>query len=76
MLPTLMGGAIPLVIAVVFLGIVLARVPSVALWIIVLMGIALMLASLVEAVRGGEDQFGTTDATKLPEGQQKRGGAS
>ena len=75
MLPTLIGGAIPLAIAVVFLGIVLARVPSVALWIIVLIGVALMLASLIEAVRSGEDQFGT-DATKLPEGQQKRGGAS
>ena len=75
MLPTLIGGAIPLAIAVVFLGIVLARVPSVALWIIVLMGIALMIASLVEAVRGGEDQFGT-EVTKLPEGQQKRGGVS
>jgi hypothetical protein len=74
-LPTLIGGAIPLGIAAVFLGIVLAKVPSVALWIIVLMGIALMLASLVEAVRGGEDQFGT-DATELPEGQQKRGGVS
>lgn len=75
MLPTLVGGAIPLLIAATFLGIVLAKVPSVALWVIVLMGVALMLASLVEAVRGGEDQFGT-DATKLPEGQQKRGGAS
>jgi hypothetical protein len=74
-LPTLIGGAIPLAIVVVFLGIVLARVPSVALWIIVLMGIALMIASLVEAVRSGEDQFGT-DATKLPEGQQKRGGVA
>jgi hypothetical protein len=74
-LPTLIGGAIPLGIAVVFLGIVLAKVPSVPLSIIVLMGLALMIASLAEAVRGGEDQFGT-DATKLTEGQQKRGGVS
>ncbi len=75
MLPTLIGGAIPLLIAAVFLGIVLARVPSVPLWIIVLMGVVLMIASLVEAVRAGEEQFGS-DATKLPEGQQKRGGVS
>ena len=75
MLPTLTGGAIPLVIAVVFLGIVLAKVPSVALWIIMLLGIVLMIASLAEAVRSGEDQFGT-DETKLPEGQQRRGGIS
>ena len=75
MVPTLMGGAIPLLIAVVFLGIVLAKVPSIPLWIIVLMGIGLMIASLVEAVRSGEEQFGS-DETKLPEGQQKRGGVS
>ena len=75
MVPTLIGGAIPLLIAVVFLGIVLAKVPSIPLWIIVLVGIALMIASLFEAVRSGEEQFGS-DATKLPEGQQKRGGAS
>ena len=30
--PTLIGGAIPLLIAVVFLGIVLAKVPSIPLW--------------------------------------------
>ena len=75
MVPTLMGGAIPLLIAVVFLGIVLAKVPSIPLWIIVLVGIGLMIASLVEAVRSGEEQFGS-DETKLPEGQQKRGGVS
>jgi predicted Kef-type K+ transport protein len=75
LVPTLMGGAIPLLIAVVFLGIVLAKVPSIPLWIIVLMGIGLMIASLVEAVRSGEEQFGS-DETKLPEGQQKRGGVS
>ena len=75
MVPTLIGGAIPLLIAVVFLGIVLAKVPSIPLWIIVLVGIALMIASLFEAVRSGEEQFGS-DATKLPEGQQKRAGVS
>jgi predicted Kef-type K+ transport protein len=74
-LPTLIGGAIPLAIALAFLGIALAKVPSVPLWIITLIGVALMIASLVEAVRSGEEQFGS-DATKRPEGQQKRGGVS
>jgi hypothetical protein len=57
-LPTLLGGAIALAVAIIFLGIVLAKVPSIALWIVVLIGLALMIVSVVEAVRGGEDQFG------------------
>jgi hypothetical protein len=73
---TLLGGIVPLAIAIVFLGILLAKVPSVALWIIVAGGVVLMIASLVEAVRSGEEQFGATAETKLPEGQQKRGGVS
>jgi hypothetical protein len=73
---TLLGGIIPLVIAIAFVGILLAKVPSVALWIIVVTGVVLMIASLVEAVRSGEEQFGATAETKLPEGQQKRGGVS
>ena len=76
MLLTLLGGIIPLVIAIVFLGILVAKVPSVALWIIVIGGVLLMIWSLVEAVRSGEEQFGATSETKLPEGQQKRGGVS
>jgi hypothetical protein len=58
-LPTLLGGGIALIIAIAFLGIVLAKVPSIALWIVVLVGIAMMIASVVEAVRSGEDQFGS-----------------
>ena len=58
MLPTLVGAGIALIIAVVFLGTLLVKVSSVALWIVVLIGIALMVASVVEAVRAGEDQFG------------------
>lgn len=78
MLPTFIGGIIPLAIALVFFGIVLAKVQSIALWIVVVTGIVLMVASLIEAVRSGEEQFGdeATDETKLPEGQQKRGGVS
>lgn len=76
MLLTLLGGIIPLVIAIVFLGILLAKVPSVALWIIVAIGVVMMIWSLLEAVRSGEEQFGATSETKLPQGQQKRGGVS
>jgi threonine/homoserine/homoserine lactone efflux protein len=73
---TLLGGIIPLVVAIVFLGILLAKVSSVALWIIVIVGVALMIWSWVEALRSGEEQFGATSQTKLPEGEQKRGGVS
>ncbi len=58
MLPTLVGGGIALIIAILFLGTILIKIPSVALWIVVLIGIALMIVSVVEAVRAGEDQFG------------------
>jgi hypothetical protein len=57
-LPTLVGGGIALIIAILFLGTILIKIPSVALWIVVLIGIALMIVSVVEAVRAGEDQFG------------------
>jgi hypothetical protein len=57
-LPTLVGGGIALIIAIVFLGVILVKIPSIALWIVVLIGVALMIVSVVEAVRSGEDQFG------------------
>ena len=75
MLPTLLGGGIALLIAIAFLAVALAKIQSVALWVVILIGIALMIASLVEAVRSGEDQFGGDERT-LPGGQQKRGGVS
>jgi hypothetical protein len=49
---------IALIIAIAFLGIVLAKISSIALWIVVLIGVALMVVSVGEAVRSGEDQFG------------------
>jgi hypothetical protein len=58
LLPTLVGGGIALIIAIAFLAIILAKVPPIPLWIVVLIGAALMVASVVEAVRSGEDQFG------------------
>jgi O-antigen/teichoic acid export membrane protein len=76
LLLTLLGGIVPLGIAIAFLGILLAKVPSIPLWIIVAVGIVLMIWSLLEAVRSGEEQFGATAETKLPEGQQQRGGVS
>jgi hypothetical protein len=57
-LPTLVGAGIALIVAIAFLGTLLVKVSSVALWIVVLVGIALMVVSVVEAVRAGEDQFG------------------
>jgi len=58
LLPTLVGGGIALIIAIAFLAIILAKVPSIALWIVVLVGIALMVVSVIEAVLAGADQFG------------------
>jgi hypothetical protein len=58
LLPTLVGGGIALIIAIAFLGIVLAKISSIALWIVMLIGIALMVVSVGEAARSGEDQFG------------------
>jgi len=58
MLPTLIGGLIPLAIAVVFFGVLLADVYALPLWIVVIGGIVLMIVSFIEAVRSGEDQFG------------------
>ena len=58
MLPTLLGGGIALIIAILFLGTLLIKISSIALWIVVLVGIAMMLVSVIEAVRAGEDQFG------------------
>ncbi len=57
-LPTLVGGGIALIVAILFLGTILVKISSVALWTVVLVGIVLMVVSVVEAVRGGEDQFG------------------
>lgn len=58
MIPTLIGGGIPLAVAIIFFGVLLGRIHEIPLWIVVLGGIALMVASLVEAVRSGGDQFG------------------
>jgi predicted Kef-type K+ transport protein len=57
-LPTLVGGGIALIVAIAFLGIILSKVASIPLWIVVLIGVALMVVSVVEAIRSGEDQFG------------------
>jgi hypothetical protein len=57
-LPTLVGGGIALIVAILFLGTILVKIPSIALWIVVLVGIAMMVVSVIEAVRAGEDQFG------------------
>jgi hypothetical protein len=44
------------------------------LWIVILIGLALMVAGLIEGLRAG-DELGERIA-ELPEDQQKRGGVS
>jgi hypothetical protein len=46
------AGIISLVVALGFLGVLLYKVISVPLWIVVLLGAAMMVSSLVEAWRG------------------------
>jgi hypothetical protein len=50
----LAGGIISLLVAAVFLAILAYAVPSVPLWIVILVGFAAMVASLVESLRGNE----------------------
>jgi hypothetical protein len=50
----LAGGIISLLVAAVFLAILAYAVPSVPLWIVMLVGFAVMVASLVESLRGNE----------------------
>lgn len=58
MIETLIGGAIPLAVALAFFGVLLAQIHSIPLWIVVGVGVVLMVTSLFEAVGSGEDQFG------------------
>lgn len=48
------GGIISLLIAAVFLAILAYAVPSVPLWIVILIGLALMVASLIETMRSDQ----------------------
>ena len=48
----LVAGIIALVIALVFLSVLVYSVPSVALWIIVACGFAMMAVSFFESLRG------------------------
>ena len=56
MIETLVSGIIALAIAIVFLGTVLAKIQTLPLWIVTLLGIALMVAALVEGLRQERDQ--------------------
>jgi hypothetical protein len=46
------AGIVALVIAIGFLGVLVYKVPSVPLWIVILLGAAAMVASLLESARG------------------------
>lgn len=48
---TLFGGVISLVVALVFLAILAAKIPSIPLWIVILIGVVAMVASVVEELR-------------------------
>ncbi len=52
---SLIAGLIALAVAVFFFYILLSSVPSTPLWIVVLIGGALMVASFVESLRQGGD---------------------
>jgi hypothetical protein len=52
----LVGGILSLVVAAAFLAILAYQVLSVPLWIVILVGFAMMVASLVESLRGDESR--------------------
>lgn len=58
MASTLLGGAISLIVALGFLSILLAKIPSTALWIVAAIGVAAMVVSLAEDLRSSENQAG------------------
>ncbi len=53
MLANLVAGIVALAVALVFLSVLVYSVPSVALWIVVAAGFAMMAASFFESPRGG-----------------------
>jgi hypothetical protein len=50
----LISGIVALAIALGFLGVLVYAVPSVPLWIVILVSLAAMFASAVESLRGNE----------------------
>jgi amino acid permease len=50
----LIAGIVALAIALGFLGVLVYKVTSVPLWIVILLGAAMMVASFLEARRGEE----------------------
>jgi hypothetical protein len=52
----LAGGVISLLVAAVFLAILAYAVPSVPLWIVILIGFALMVASIIETLRSDQSR--------------------
>ncbi|MGH6896393.1 MAG: hypothetical protein ACREJ5_07585 [Geminicoccaceae bacterium] len=50
----LVAGSVSLVVALGFLGVLIYNVQSVPLWIVILLGAAMMVASFFETARGEE----------------------
>ncbi len=48
------AGFVALAIAIGFLGVLVYKVASVPLWVVIALGAAMMVASFLEARRGGE----------------------
>lgn len=51
MLPSLIAGLVALAIAIGFLAVLLAKLQIAPLWAVVMIGIVMMLASVIEGVR-------------------------
>ena len=54
MIADLVAGTVALLVAIAFLGVLAYKVPSVPLWIVILLGAAMMVVSFLEARRGDE----------------------
>jgi hypothetical protein len=52
----LVAGIVSLVTALAFLGVLMYKVWSIPLWIVILLGAAMMAASLIESVRSDQQR--------------------
>jgi hypothetical protein len=57
---TLFGGVLSLIVALAFLGILAVKIPSIALWIVILTGVVAMVASVVEELRSSNGAGGAS----------------
>lgn len=60
MASTLFGGVLSLIVALAFLAILAVKIPSIALWIVILTGVVAMVASVVEELRSSNGAGGAS----------------